>query len=138
MAVERVMGRVAEPTRIAFMLLLVMSLCAVGLSVFSPIRKGVGPYTDYVVGDVSKYQQFVIPSGFLSPVVVRYRIEGVVDDSASVTFQTKTSEYARIEFKGVVADSAVHDFYENSAMLITYHPKRARKGRLVIRAALNW
>jgi hypothetical protein len=140
MVVSRVMSRIATTIRIALMLFFILSVCAVGLFIFLPIpiRKGVGPYTDYVVRDVSKHQQFVIPSRLISPVVIRYRIEGAVDDSATVTFQTKTSVYARTGVKGVVADSAVHDFYETNDMLITYQPQRVRKGHLVIKAALNW
>ena len=140
MVVGRVMSRVAKTIRIALMLFFILSVCAVGLFFFLPIpiRKGIGPYTDYVVRDVSKYQQFVIPNRLTLPVVIRYRIEGAVDDSATVTFQTKTSVYARTGVKGVVADSAVHDFYETNDMLIIYQPQRVRKGHLVIKAALNW
>lgn len=140
MGVSQVMSRVAETIRVALMLLFILFICAVGLFIFLPIpvRKGVSSYTNYVVRDVSKHQQFVIPGRFVSPVVIRYRIEGAVDDSATVTFQTKTSVYARTGIKGVVADSAVHDFYETNDMLIIYQPQRVRKGHLVIKAALNW
>ena len=103
-----------------------------------PDDKSIGPYQDFVVDDVSKPQQFIISARIIPPVVVRYRIEGMVDDSASVSFQTNTHPYARVNFKGVVADSAVHDFYEMSDMQINYKPKGAKKGHLIIRAALNW
>jgi hypothetical protein len=91
-----------------------------------------------VVDDVSKPQTFTIPAQFIPPVVIRYQIEGVLDDSASVTFYTDTHQYGYAKIKGVVADSAVHDFYEKSNMQISYEPRGVKKGHLVIKAALNW
>ncbi len=140
MIVRRVMNRIGEVIRITIMLFFILSTCAVGLFIFLPIptRKGIGPYQEYTVKDVSKSQQFIIPSRFINPIVIRYRIEGVIDESATVTFRTEMAEYARISLKGVVADSAVRDFYESSDMLIIYQPKDTKKGHLVIKAALNW
>ena len=103
-----------------------------------PNDTSIGPYRDFVVDDVSKPQQFIIPAQIIPPVVVRYRIEGVVDDSASVSFRTSTYPYGHVKFKGVVADSAIRDFYEMSDMQINYEPKGAKKGHLVIKATLNW
>lgn len=99
---------------------------------------GIGPYQDFAVKDVSKPQEFILPPQLLPPVVIRYRIEGIVDDSASVSFQTDTYCYSHVKFKGAVADSAVSDFYESREMHINYEPKRVKKGYLVIKAALNW
>ncbi len=126
--------------RIIVGLILVTIVVVIGLFILAndPDDTSIGPYQDFVVDDVSKPQQFIIPARFISPVVLRYRVEGVVDDSASVSFRTNTYPYGYVNFKGVVADSAVSDFYEMSDMQINYEPKGAKKGHLVIKAALNW
>lgn len=114
--------------------------CILGSIVFlsDPNDKSIGPYKDFIVDDVSKPQTFIIPARIIPPVVIRYRIEGVVDDSASVSFRTSTYSYAHVKFRGVVADSAVRDYYEMSDLQINYEPKGVKKGHLVIKAALNW
>lgn len=137
---KQFMNGLARLIRIIAVLVLVAGTCVIGLIIFSsgPEDLAIGPYQDFVVDDVSKPQQFIVPARFIPPVVVRYRIEGVVDDSASVSFQTSTYPYGHVKFKGVVADSAVKDFYEMKDMQINYEPKGAKKGHLVIKAALNW
>lgn len=90
------MNRIAYSTRIAIILFVVLLICFVVLFIFLPPSKGVGPYQEYVIEDVSKTQQFVIPGKFINPVVIRYRIEGVIDKSAIVSFRTETAEYVRI------------------------------------------
>jgi hypothetical protein len=132
------MNRIPRFILIAIVLFVLLLVSFVALFIFLRPSKGVGPYQEYIIEDVSKPQQFIIPGRFINPVVIRYRIEGVIDKSAIVSFQTETAEYVRIPLKGVVADSAVQDFYENKDMLITYQPIGTKKGNLVIKAALDW
>lgn len=122
------------------MLILITMACILGSIVFlsDPDDMSIGPYRDFVVDDVSKPQTFIIPARIIPPVVIRYKVEGVVDGVASVSFHTNTYKYGCVRIKGVVADSAVSDFYEMSDMQISYEPKGVKKGNLVIRAALNW
>lgn len=138
--IERLMKGLINFIRIIAILVFITVTCVIGLIIFSssPDDLAVGPYQNFVVDDVSKPQQFIIPARFIPPVVIRYRIEGVVDDSASVSFQTSTYPYGHVKFKGVVADSAVSDFYETKDMQINYEPKGAKNGHIVIKAALNW
>ena len=132
------MKRIPRFTRIAIVLFVLLLVSFVVLFIFLPPSQGVGPYQEYIIEDVSKPQQFIIPGKLINPVVIRYQIEGVIDKSAIVSFRTETAEYVRIPLKGVVADSAVRDFYENRDLLITYQPIGTKKGHLVIKAALNW
>ena len=134
------MAGLARFIRIMVTLILITMASIVGFIIFSsdPNDTSIGPYQDFVIDNVSKPQTFVIPARIIPPVVIRYRIEGVVDDSASVSFRTSTYPYGQVKFKGVVADSAVRDFYEMSDLQINYEPKGVKKGHLVIKAALNW
>ncbi len=96
------------------------------------------PLTEYVVQDVSKPQEFVIPARLINPVVLRAKVEGVVDDSVSIHFKTAIGYYLSFNGKGVISDSAVCDFYETKDIRIIYEPHGAKKGRVVIKATLNW
>lgn len=96
------------------------------------------PLVEYVVQDVAKPQEFIIPARLINPVVLRAKVEGVVDDSVSVHFKTAIGYYLAFSGKGVISDSAVCDFYETKDIHIIYEPHGAKKGQLVIRATLNW
>lgn len=125
---------------VLLVILIILAIgCILGFILF-PLgqeKTGTGPYQDFIVSDVSKPQQFVIPAQ-PGPVVIRYRIEGIVNDSAIVSFRTTANQYGYAKFKGAVADSAVHDFYETEDIQIDYKPKGVTKGHITIKAALNW
>ena len=110
------MAGLARFIRIMVTLILVTMARILGFIVCSsdPDDTSIGPYQDFVVDDVSKPQTFTIPARIIPPVVVRYRIAGVVDDCAGVSFRMRTYPYGQVKFKGVGSDSAVRDFYAMS------------------------
>lgn len=97
---------------------------------------GPPPYETFVVTDVSKPQQFVLPGRSFYAVWLDYKIEGFVDDSITVCFNTERYDYENTSFKGKLKISNKRDFYETEDITITYVPNKAKKGNLTIKACI--
>lgn len=93
-------------------------------------------YETFIVTDVSKPQQFVLPGRLFYAVWLDYKIEGFVDDSITVCFNTERYDYESMRFKGKVETSNKRDFYETEDIIITYVPNKAKKGNLIIKACI--
>ena len=98
----------------------------------------IGPprYETFVVTDVSKPQQFVLPGRLFYAVWLDYKIEGFVDDSMTVCFNTERYDYENTSLKGKLNINNKRDFYETEDIIITYVPNRAKKGNLTIKACI--